>query len=535
MSYRDSFIGGRPVRIPDSIFNVPRYVNLNQNNLTIDQQKTLRKMRPTTSQGFNFANPMFYAENMPRIITDKIDSSGKNLSSDARLKKVSVQRAVATANFWKTGGGSGVLNQANALRAQLGQKAIEVRTRRRRRGRYTTYTTGDPVGVLQSHQKKTSLVNWAKDYGLEIDPSKKVTIQTGIQTLRRNYTRTIHNGRRVSGYYYYDKPIKKQVSFKDAPSAYKTQFLFDKLKKESAEKKSRYVDLYDPIDADLKKELGNIQSSITSLKAKEKKMTFNRYRSGSPSARAQAQRVAPIRNSISKLAKREKELKAEIDTVQYSYYSIPESELAEAEKYKKDLITGIGNLNESQYEMANYLARDPMIDATSKIDDDSPKQRYLAFQRDPTSELGKKASAELTPIISRLRSRIDDTNATENANLQKAVDFVSGKARDFTVNSQIVAVRDNLGRVEIKDENVFKEYIPDLPQVYQKQEPDNLAKKKIAGLESEYEKEVGEYEDTEKELSYRQRAEAELGNVTAPRRLPSYFLRLQRSAGRRRR
>jgi len=184
--------------------------------------------------------------------------------------------------------------------------------------------------------------------------------------------------------------------------------------------------------------------------------------------------------------------------------------------------------------MKDYLARSPFVDAPSKVDDDSPKMRYLAYQKDPTSELGRQAKAELDPIINSLQSKINNTTPEENINLQSAINFVSGKIKDFKVDNTVVATRDNLGRVAIKDQDIFGRYVQNLPSVYYKPAEEDYTKQKIAGLESEYDKEIEEYQQGESEVSYRQRAEAELGNVSSPRRLPSYFTRLQRSAGRRR-
>ena len=55
--------------------------------------------------------------------------------SNARLTKISKSRASAISAFWTSGGGNASMSQANSIRKQLGQKPIEVKTRRRRRGR----------------------------------------------------------------------------------------------------------------------------------------------------------------------------------------------------------------------------------------------------------------------------------------------------------------------------------------------------------------------------------------------------------------
>jgi hypothetical protein len=481
------------------------------------------------------SKPVSFSTALKMATTGKsrADIEQSSRSSDAKLKKISVARAQATANFWKSGGGASTMQSANSIRAQLGQKPIEVKTRRRRQGRYTTYTTADPVGVLNEHYRKQSLVKWAKEHGLEIDPNKEVTIQTGIKTMKKSYSRVIHNGRRVYGSYNYDVPITKKVKFKDAPSAYKTNFLFEKLGKESSVKKERYLKLYEPLDKDLNSQIAELESKISELRSTEKKMTFYRYRSGSPASRAQGKAVAPIRDAISKATAQKKELEATRGNVQYNYYSIDDEELKQAEQYKQDLVSGIDELNKTQDDMTQYLARTPFADSASKIDDDSPKQRYLAYQHRPESELGQQAKAEIDPIVSSLSSRIStvDSDATkqENANLQNAIEFVSGKVKNFRVNNTTVAVRDNLGHVEIKDEAVFNKYLSNLPKVYHKPKDEDVRDDLIPELESKYDKETDEYSDIEKKVSKRQRAEAELGNVTAPRRLPSFVRKLQMS------
>lgn len=523
------------------------------------------------TQGFNYANPKFTATNptstVPRTpITERIAqakqmqylptvnlknptsaisfgtalkmvTTGKtreeieqaSASSNARLSKISIAKASSEAQFWNSGGGSDVLGQANSIRSQLGQKPIEVQTIRRRRGRYTTRLTGDPVGELQAYYNKKGLADWAKGYGLEIDPNLETTIQTGIDYKTVSYSRVIHNGRVVYGSYIKETPITKKVKFSEAPEAVKTNMLYNKLVTESSAKKARYLDLYDPIDTDLKKELDSVTSQLSAVESSIARRPRNKLGYGSP-PRAYLEENA----KRDELAQKQKDLQQQIEFAQFNYFSIPEEELSGAEKYKSDLVQGIGELNQAQYDMKDYLARSPFVDAPSKVDDDSPKMRYLAYQKDPTSELGRQAKAELDPIINSLQSKINNTTPEENINLQGAINFVSGKIKDFKVDNTIVATRDNLGRVAIKDQDVFGRYVQNLPSVYYKPAEEDYTKQKIAGLESEYDKEIEEYQQGESEVSYRQRAEAELGNVSSPRRLPSYFTRLQRSAGRRR-
>ena len=521
------------------------------------------------TQGFNYANPKFTATNPVSTvskspITERIDkaktlvnylnitnpknapsfstalkmqTTGKSqaeieqasASTNARLSKISIAKASAEAQFWNSGGGSDVLGQANSIRSQLGQKPIEVKTIRRRRGRYTTRLTGDPVGELQAYYNKKGLADWAKGYGLEIDPNLETTIQTGIDYSTVSYSRVIHNGRRVYGSYIKETPIMKTVKFSEAPDAVKTNMLYNKLVAESSAKKARYLDLYDPIDIDLKKELDSVTSQLSAVESSIARRPRDKLGYGSP-PRAYLEENA----KRDELAQKQKDLQQQIEFAQFNYFSIAEEELSGAEKYKSDLVQGIGELNQAQYDMKDYLARSPFVDAPSKVDDDSPKMRYLAYQKNPTSELGRQAKAELDPIINSLQSKINSTTPEENINLQSAINFVSGKIKDFKVDNTVVATRDNLGRVAIKDQDIFRRYVQNLPSVYYKPAEEDYTKQKIAGLESEYDKEIEEYQQGESEVSYRQRAEAELGNVSSPRRLPSYFTRLQRSAGRRR-
>lgn len=315
--------------------------------------------------------------------------------SNARLTKISKNRASAISNYWTSGGGKASMSQANAIRKQLGQKPIEVKTRRRRRGRYTTYTTGDVAGTIAGHQKKVGLTKWAKGFGLKIDPNKTVTVQTGIQTIRRSYTRTIHNGRRVSGYSLIDKPIIKQVKFKDATPAYQTQFLYDKFNKELAVKKSRYVKLFEPTEENrISGEISAVDNSINSLKSKIKKMTFYRYRSGSSSARAQAQRVAPVRDALSKKEDEKKQLQQELENVGYSYYSVSDKQLDEAEAYKKDLIGAIKETDKTTDEMLRKLP-------SGKPDDDSHK-KYEEWRL-------KKLESEYDEELEEYKDAVDKT------------------------------------------------------------------------------------------------------------------------------
>jgi len=290
--------------------------------------------------------------------------------SNAKLTKISKSRASAISAFWTSGGGNASMSQANSIRKQLGQKPIEVKTRRRRQGRYTTYTTGDVAGTITEHQKKVGITKWAKNFGLKIDPNKKVTVQTGIKTERKSYSTIIHNGRRVYGSYYYDVPITEQVKFKDATSAYQTEFLYEKFNKELAVKKSRYLKLFEPTEKELNEEISAVDNSINSLKSQEKKMTFYRYRSGSSDARAQAERVAPIRKAIKEKEDKKKQLKQALENANYAYYSVSDKQLDDAENYKKDLIGAIKETDKTTDEMLRKLpSGKPDVDSHKKYEE----------------------------------------------------------------------------------------------------------------------------------------------------------------------
>ena len=552
------------------------------------------------TQGFNYANPKFTATNPVSTVSKspiteriaqakqmqylptvnlknptsaisfgtalKMATTGKtreeieqaSASSNARLSKISIAKASAEAQFWNSGGGSDVLSQANSIRSQRGQKPIEVQTIRRRRGRYTTRLTGDPVGELQAYYNKKGLADWAKGYGLEIDPNLETTIQTGIDYSTVSYSRVIHNGRVVYGSYIKETPIMKTVKFSETPDAVRVNLLYGELQKQASVKKEKYLQLFDPIQDD------------------------------SPYA-------------------------------DLNYYSIPDEELTQAQDYKNTLIGAIKEADKVNYDLQNALSLSPLSDSPSLADDNSPKQRYLAYLNDPESDLGKQAKAEIDPIVQSLESRkvksldifeptivsknradalaplqqgldelnkqyaealkTKDTNKTstliepakivgyntvareaqlsatrwktkydqvpiysepvyqydykdedvekvqelesliqqkqteiqqtdapyvqrleelkteysqsEETRLNNAISFIRGTSKDFVIDGNVVATRDNLGRITVTDEENYKKYILETPEAYTQKEKD-YESLRIAGLESEFDQELTE-------------------------------------------
>ena len=479
-------------------------------------------------------------------------------ASDARLKQISISRATATAQYWGSGDGSNLLGQANSILRQLGQKQIEVQVIRRRRGRYTTQLTGNPTGVVNAYLEKKALTDWAGKYGLTIDPNKEFTIQTGINYETVRYSNTIHNGRVVYGSYIKETPIMKTVKFSETPDAVRVNLLYGELQKQASVKKEKYLQLFDPIQDD------------------------------SPYA-------------------------------DLNYYSIPDEELTQAQDYKNTLIGAIKEADKVNYDLQNALSLSPLSDSPSLADDNSPKQRYLAYLNDPESDLGKQAKAEIDPIVQSLESRkvksldifeptivsknradalaplqqgLDELNKqyaealkTKDANktstliepakivgyntvareaqlsatrwktyydqvpiysepvyqydykdedvekvqeleslikqkqteiqqtdapyvqrleelkteysqseetrLNNAISFIRGTSKDFVIDGNVVATRDNLGRITVTDEENYKKYILETPEAYTQKEKD-YESLRIAGLESEFDQELTE-------------------------------------------
>ena len=367
----------------------------NINKKTLEKSgATLIGMSPQVNRqgkkvrGFNYSNPRYNQRNQPRITkiqqravvnkqTQKIldarklvsalpdalktdavinsiknsayagtnSSNNQNTPSHARLSKISIARANAMKNAYNNWSAIG---SANVILSARGEKKIYVKTRRRRRGRYTTYLTGNPVGVLQGFANQQATVKWAQETGgLALDGEREVTVKVGEETRRKSYTVIVANGRRVSGTSYYQVPIYKTTKIKNLNHVQKSDLLMQKLEGEISKKKSRYAGYYKP-DPEVSK---------------------------------------------------------------YSYYGLTDDDFEQMDTHKKGLISNINTINNTKRDLTNKLAVSPFMDASSPIDDSSPKQTYLKYQKTGEDKFIKPTVSDLSSKISTIEKDVGEQEA----------------------------------------------------------------------------------------------------------------------------
>lgn len=239
-----------------------------------------------------------------------------------RLKKIS--RNKITNMQWTLKNDPTVV-EANRLLADLGKPQIGMSVRRRRRGRYDVRMTGDPLKTIEDYHKQKNIIDWGKKVGgLALDPKRKVTV-VATSTPRRVARIWCHNNRcRTTGYdTVYDKTYK-DVLATSRPKGERWNLLQRKLEKEADAKKERYVKLYKPIDVDLREKLKT----------------------------AQGEEKTQIENQL--------------NYVRYSYYGIADKELAESEKYKSNLITGIKQTDKVTDDMKRGINKNPDADKSDE-------------------------------------------------------------------------------------------------------------------------------------------------------------------------
>ena len=482
-------------------------------------------------------------------------------NTNARLKQASRNKVK---NYKANIARDPTVGYANEIQAKLGRAPISVVVTRRRRGRWSTSLSQDPAKIIDDYNKKTAVINWAKEIDpdhAQIDPERKVTI-VDTSTPRRVANVWCHNNRcRTTGYStVYDKTYK-DVLATTRPEGEKMDLLYGKIINKSQEKKKKYLsyggddtELYKPFVFVQKQQLEELEPKIT-----EKEKEVQQLKRAEVSSRAWVNIKNPDDLDSTKEQKNLDELKrqktqienqipfnylsyysitdeqfAEFDehkktseankaryetfyntdpTVdKYTYYNITDEEFGQMDEYKTALVTNIRTTDDARDALQNKIIGSFTLDATTPLDDNAPKQKYLQYQKTGQDDF-------ITPTVNKLQSQITiDSSVTEKENLQNAIAFVEGKTRRFEVDGVKVARRDNFGRIKILDGATYAKYIKNTPSEYLKQ-PDQLDTTVIPELEEENKETTEKYNEIEKEYYRKERAKAQFGTIKPKRRV----------------
>ena len=286
-----------------------------------------------------------------------------------RLKKIS--RNKITNMQWTLKNDPTVV-EANRLLADLGKPQIGMSVRRRRRGRYDVSMTGDPLKVIEDYHKQKNLIDWGKKVGgLALDPKRKVTV-VATSTPRRVARVWCHNNRcRTTGYdTVYDKTYK-DVLATSLPKGERWNLLLDKMGKEADAKKARFVRLYKPLDVQIRDELNILNKQITEKENLVDQLKRDEYSSREFIRILLDKDQNELKSSLEQkkldeLKERQKNLQYSQTMTRYSYYGFEDKELAKAEKYKENLITGIKQTDKVTDEMKRGINKNPDVNKSEE-------------------------------------------------------------------------------------------------------------------------------------------------------------------------
>ena len=363
-------------------------------------------------------------------------------NTNARLKQASRNKVK---NALANIGRDPTIGYANEIQSKLGRAPVSVVVTRRRRGRWSTSLSADPKSIINDYHSKTALINWAKEVDPEhaqIDPERMVTVVDKRSSKQVPTYWTHNNRRRRTGYRTVDTSTYKDVLATSRPEGEKMDLLYGKIIKKSQEKKKKYSTYY------------NTNPELED----------------------------------------------------YNYYGITDDEFGQMDEYKSALVTNIRSTDDARYALKNKIVGDFRIDATTTMDDNAPKQKYIQYQKTGQDDF-------ITPTVKKLQSQITtQSTSTEQQNLQNAIAFVEGKTRRFEVDGVKVARRDNFGRIKILDGATYAKYVKNTPSEYLKQ-PDKLDTTVIPELEEENKETTEKYNEIEKEYYRKERAKAQFGTT----------------------
>ena len=484
-------------------------------------------------------------------------------ASDSRIKQASKNKIITMRERMKT---DPAILRANEIQVELGRSKIVPVVTRRRRGRWDTTLSEDPMDIINDYNKKTVALNWAKktDPDFQIDPEKKVTVvDVESSSVEAVYWR--HNGRsRRTGSRTIDTSTYKDILATELPKGDQMDMLYEKLEKASQEKKKKYQSFgvgstkyYQPYDVTVKKELAEAEAKVPIAEAwltKVRKGVQSKYSGRSQIGEVKylenQQRLAEEQQKFEDVKQQRDQKVGELERTELSYFAITDDQFAQMQEhkdtsesnksrystyyktddsvetydyygiadedfermgsYKKLLVSNIRNTNDANYTLRESLASSHKLDATTPLDDNSPKQKYLNYQKTGKDDY-------ITPTVKNLKSQITVSQDSEKQNLLNSISFVEGKSKNLKISGSVVATRDNLGRITVLDKDTFSKYIKNTPSVYLKQS-DSLDSNLIPELEKDNEEKLSKFSDIEKEYYRRERAKAQFAGTTRPKR-----------------
>tara|TARA_B110000467_G_C18334820_1_gene496582 strand:- start:1947 stop:4025 length:2079 start_codon:yes stop_codon:yes gene_type:complete len=456
---------------------------------------------------------------------------------------------------------------ANQIQSELGRDPITNIVTRRRRGRWDTSLSEDPIKVIRDYNKKKTVIDWAKNTNpdLQIDPERKVRV-VDVKSSEQVATYWTHNGRsRKTGTKTVDTSTYKNILATELPKGDQMDMLYEKIETEAKEKKKKYLTfggenttLYQPRGTGLDAKILSSTDAVLKqevILSKVKKGVQSKYSGRSQIGKvawdANQQSLAKEEQKLDELKEKERQSKMDLDFSElsyygisdetfavmqehkdtsesnkqrygqyyeqddtidtYSYYGIKEEQFKNMDRHKTSLISNIRNTDSVNYGLKESLASSHRLDATTPLDDNSPKQKYLTYQK--TGQ-----DSYITPTVQSLKSQIAVSQDSEKQNLLNSISFVEGKSRSLKINGSTVATRDNLGRITVHDSSTFSKYIKNTPAEYLKQ-ADTLDAKLIPELEKDNDERLSKFTDIEKEYYKRERAKAQFAGSIRPKRI----------------
>ena len=240
----------------------------------------------------------------------------------------------------------------------MGNPLIKQVTTRRRRGRWNTELSQDPVKVIKSYNKQKSLIDWGQTMGLKLDPKRKVRV-VDVASSKQVNTYWTHNGsKRKTGTRTVDTSTYKDILAIDAKKSTQWDLLQTKMGKKADVKKARYLKLYQPLGIDNEK---NLEEASDAVKVQSQHVA----QTGKKNYQYRVNDKTYINEQKAKLEDlKQKKEQAETDIffTRYSYYGLKDEELSDAEKYKTDLIANIKDTDSVTDEIKIYLKENPDTD-----------------------------------------------------------------------------------------------------------------------------------------------------------------------------
>jgi len=308
-----------------------------------------------------------------RYPTPKVTRVG---GGGGRLKKISRNKIT---NMQWTLRYDPTVKHANKLLAELGKPQIGMNVTRRRRGRYNVKMTQDPLKVINEYNKQKSLVDWGKNVGgLALDPKRMVTV-VDKKSSKQVPTYWTHNGRRRrTGYRTVDTSTYKDVLATSLPKGERWNLLIGKMEKEADTKKERYDKLYKPLGVQMTDDLDVLNKQVAEKEKEVDQLKRNEYSSRAFVRTLQGKDQDELKSTIEqrnldKLIEEQKNLEYSKSFARYSYYGIADKELAESEKYKSNLITGIKQTDKVTDDMKKGINKNPDAEVT----DDTYKKMLI--------------------------------------------------------------------------------------------------------------------------------------------------------------